>query len=85
MLGFEFRGLGLAFGRTHMGVPKLGINFGVPILRILVYWGLCWVPLLRETTIFGKPVCVFSPLLAFSGRKKRGLLFATRERERERE
>ena len=31
-----------------MGVSQsLGLPFlGVPIIRIIVYWGLCWVPLI---------------------------------------
>ena len=33
------------------GFPKLGVPFlGVSIIRIIVYWGLHWVPLFWETT-----------------------------------
>ena len=29
------------------GFPKVGVPFlGVPVIRILVYWGLCWGPLM---------------------------------------
>ena len=35
------------------GFRKLWVPFlGVPIIRIIVFWGLHWVPLLRETTIY---------------------------------
>ena len=34
------------------GFPKIrGTFLGVPIVRTIVYWGLYWVPLFRETTI----------------------------------
>ena len=34
-----------------MGVfPKLGVHIGVPILRIVIYWGLYGGPLFRKAT-----------------------------------
>ena len=37
-----------------VGLPKLWVLFdlrgGVPIIRIIAYWGLYWGPLFRETT-----------------------------------
>ena len=34
------------------GFPKIrGTILGVPITRIIIYWGLYWGPLFRETTI----------------------------------
>ena len=36
------------------GFPKIwGTFLGVPIIRIVLYRGLCWGPLFRETTIEG--------------------------------
>ena len=29
----------------NVGFPQLGVPFGVPIIRIMVYWGLNWGPL----------------------------------------
>ena len=38
--------------RKIWGFPKIrGTFFGVPIIRIIVFWGLYWVPLFWETTI----------------------------------
>ena len=35
------------------GVPKIGGTIlGVPMKRIVIFWGLSWVPLFKETTIF---------------------------------
>ena len=35
---------------TPAGFPKLGVPLrGVPIIRIIVLWGLYWVPLFWET------------------------------------
>ena len=31
--------------------PKIRGTFGVPIVRIIIFWGLSWGPLFRETTI----------------------------------
>ena len=38
---------------TIWGFPKIrGTLLGVPIIRVIVYWGLYWGPLFRETTIW---------------------------------
>ena len=45
--------------------PKLGVPFlGVPIKRIIVFWGLYWVPLFWETT---RSVFCSLDLLVLSG------------------
>ena len=41
---------------TIWGFPKIrGTLLGVPIIRVIVYWGLYWGPLFRETTILETP------------------------------
>ena len=35
-----------------VGFPRIrGTIWGVPIFTIIVYWGLCWVPLFWKTAI----------------------------------
>ena len=36
----------------HGGLPKLGLFWGVPIIRVVVVWGLCWGPLFWETSTY---------------------------------
>ena len=37
--------------KLKWGFPKImGTFLGVPVIRIVVYWGLYWVPLFWETT-----------------------------------
>ena len=38
-------------GGLYGGFPKLGVPFWGSQLRNIVFWGLYWVPLFRETTI----------------------------------
>ena len=44
-VGFQGGGLGLKGPCRHMGVSQnKGYFFGVPIIRIIVYWDLYWGP-----------------------------------------
>ena len=39
--------------RPVWGFPKIrGTALVIPIIRLTVYWGLYWVPLFSETTIY---------------------------------
>ena len=41
-----------------MEFPKIVCNFGVLILRTILFWDLHWDPLLRETTIY-VDMCIY--------------------------
>ena len=40
-----------------------GYHVGVPMIRIILFWGLYWVPLFRESTIY---MCIYIFVLYFS-------------------
>ena len=42
-------------GFPKIGGTFLGSPFGVPIVRTIVFWGLCWGLFVLETTIWGIP------------------------------
>ena len=53
--GFQHRIVGyVVINHDESRLPKFGGTFlGVPRIRIIVYWGLYWVPFLWETTKSG--------------------------------
>ena len=43
--GLGFKGFGFKVAKAIWGFPKIrGTILGVPIIRIIIYWGLYWGP-----------------------------------------
>ena len=57
--GLDSAGLHAAIlARFMWGFPKIeGTLLGVPIIRIIVYWGLYWGPLILRNYHVGHPMC----------------------------